>query len=253
MSLEIFGPQASTYKIAIQTLDQGQTPEGWSTVASSINAQVSYSASKAAYLKIFLARNKLESLKAILRGSRCYRARKNGEFLSSSGFNTPSCSCWGKLSNGREFMITQASAGTGVTQYLREQLNTDKSPQGLKHKRLFLCELGTVVGQLHLAGIVHGDLRTSNVLTEFDGERYTVYFIDNERNSHHRTIPLALIKKNLVQLNMLLPTELSKTDRWKFFLAYSAAYPRFTTAEIKQLATEIYLTAMNRLRKKGKL
>ncbi len=253
MPLEIFGPQASTYKITIEALNRGAPDEGWNTVASSVNAQVSYCPSMAAYLKVFLPRSNFESLKAMLRGSRCQRARKNGELLSSAGFNTPQCNCWGKLGNGREYMITGASAGTGVTQYIREQLNFDKSPKGLQHKRTFLLELGTVIGQLHLAGIVHGDLRTSNVLTSYDSEHHTFHFIDNERNSHHRTIPLKLIQKNLVQLNMLLPTEINRSDRWRFFTAYNAVYPRFTASETRHLANEVYLTAMGRLHKKGKL
>lgn len=253
MPLEILGPQASTYKTAIQTLDQGSSVEGWTKVASSVNAQVYYCPSKAAYLKIFLDRNKLERLKAILRGSRCQRARKNGVLLGSAGFNTPQCNCWGKLANGQEFMITEASSGTGVTQYIRKHLNDNKSPEGLQNKRRFLTELGALIGQLHLAGIVHGDLRTSNVLAEFDGVHHCFHFIDNERNSQHRTIPLKLIKKNLIQLNMLLPTDISRGDRWRFCKAYSATYPRFTATEIRELAGEVYLAAMDRLRKKGKI
>ena len=253
MPLKILGQDASKYKTTIEILNRGEPIVGWINVASSVNTQVIYSPSLGAYLKVFLARSKLEGLKTAFRGSRCQRARQNGAFLVNAGFNTPPCNCWGKLENGQEYMITMASAGTGITEYIYDQLHHNRSPEGLKHRRNFLLELGIIIGQLHLAGIVHGDLRTSNILTKFNGANHDFYFIDNERNSHHRAIPLKLIRKNLIQLNMLLPTKVSRSDRWRFFAAYNSAYSRFTTTEITHLANEVYSAAMIRLNKKGQL
>lgn len=253
MSLVISGPKASAFRAALQLLSENQLPEDWTPVASSSNAHVAHNEAMRAYFKEFLPRNKFESIKAWLRGSRCQRARLQSEQLAAAGFNTPACLCWGKLGNNREFLITEASTGTGVTEYLRKQLNTDKNPTGLKLKRHFLGELGATIGRLHNSGIVHGDLRTSNVLTRRDDSQFQFCFIDNERNSQHSIIPLKLVKKNLVQLNMLLPEDLTLSDRWRFFLRYCEAYPRFSKQHARQLATSSYQTAMGRLRKKGKL
>jgi len=253
MPFEIHGPQASIYKSAILQLRNGEITEGWKHTTSSINARVLYNSKLKIYYKEFLSRNAFEIVKAMVRGSRCYRARKQGELLTVAGFNTPTCVCWGKLASGSEFMITEASTATGVTQYIRQHLNLNKSPRGLATKRKLLRKLGQTIGKLHQYGIVHGDLRTSNILTNRCDEEFLFCLIDNERNSRHRIIPLKLVKKNLVQLNMLLPTDITRGDRWRFFSSYIGSYERFSERSAKQLAIEVYQIAMGRLSKKGKL
>jgi hypothetical protein len=56
-----------------------------------------------------------------------------------------------------------------------------------------------------------------------------------------------------MQLNMLLPDDVSERDRWRFFRAWRQQMPQLTEVETKILAREAYGWAMKRLAAKGKL
>ena len=54
-----------------------------------------------------------------------------------------------------------------------------------------------------------------------------------------------------MQLNMLLPSDITRTDRWRFFLAWQQQMPGFSRVESRLLALESYRWAMRRLAAKG--
>ena len=55
-----------------------------------------------------------------------------------------------------------------------------------------------------------------------------------------------------MQLNMLLPSDLSNRDRMRFFCAWREQQADLSQAEAALLARESYAWAMRRLRAKGK-
>jgi hypothetical protein len=99
---------------------------------------------------------------------------------------------------------------------------------------------------------VHGDLRTSNVLVADEEAGFKFFFIDNERNSLHRTIPIKLVKKNLVQLDMLRPGELSLSDRLRFMRHYLESYGRFQGSDARALIGAVHKRALERLAAKDR-
>lgn len=233
-------------------LAAGELPPGWDWMGSSSSARVARQSPHDIFYKEFLPRGPWEYLKARLRGSRAERARNNSDKLLRAGFNAPRNLCWGSLSRGREYLFTRAVPGEGVTTWLRVRLH-ERSARHLQQRRQLLRELGTFIGRLHRAGFVHGDLRPSNVLAVMAGERFDFALIDNERTLQGQPPDLRGLKKNLMQLNMLLPSDLTRSDRWRFFQCWRNEMTTLTDQQTRALAADAYRWAMDRLAAKGKL
>lgn len=214
-------------------------------------ARVAFHPEAKIYYKEFLPRSPVEKLKALVKGSRATRARRHSEALLQSGFTAPENIAWGKLPGGREYLYTHAVAGAGVTDWLRQKL-TGRDPESLRIRRQLLVDLGIFIGRLHASGFTHGDLRPSNVLAERVSDRFQFSLIDNERNVQQKPPAGKLVLKNLMQLNMLLPTDLTRSDRMRFFHGWHSQRRDLSNVEARALATEAYLWARRRLRAKGK-
>jgi tRNA A-37 threonylcarbamoyl transferase component Bud32 len=87
-------------------------------------------------------------------------------------------------------------------------------------KRALISAAGKEIGRLHRHGIFHGDLRVGNIIINGTGASVRLYFIDNERTRHYGNMPERKRFKNLVQLNMVLLPQITRTDRLRFFNAY---------------------------------
>ena len=197
-------------------LADGAMPPGWTLVNSSGYARVAYHAGDQIYFKLFLPRSPLESIKA------------------------------------REYLFSTAVPGQGIDRWLRHELPAG-SRDDLPGRRALLRELGVFIGRLHHSGFIHGDLRTGNVLAEWRGGRFRFALIDNERNSRHDMPPGKLLLKNLMQLNMHTPSELSRSDRWRFFESWRRQMRELSDTDARLVAVESYRWAMRRLAAKGKL
>jgi hypothetical protein len=113
---------------------------------------------------------------------------------------------------------------------------------------------------MHADGIFHGDLRPGNVLAwkEMDstgspqGDNWHFFFLDNERTKKFRKLPERLRLKNLVQINMFEPGEVSNTDRMRFFKEYWARNKE-SGLEKAALIKSVLNKTRRRLRKKMRL
>jgi hypothetical protein len=250
----ILGPVDSVEELhsTATALANGELPSGWELVASSVFARVAWQPERGIFYKEFLPRGPLERLKAMLRGSRATRARENGDKLSAAGFSAPENLAWGPLPGGREYLFTRAVEGDGVTVWLRKHL-AGRSPGELLRRRRLLRDLGSFIGKLHNAGFIHGDLRPGNVLASEIEEQFRFSLIDNERNT--RALPPAEkgLRKNLMQLNMLVPSDLTRSDRWRFFLAWREQMDTLADRQARALAITAYQWAMRRLSARGDL
>jgi hypothetical protein len=77
------------------------------------------------------------------------------------------------------------------------------------------------------------------------------YFIDNERNILFKKIPRRLIRKNLVQINMMQSPYISRQDRLRFFQAYCEAYGGLSPAEKLALIARVQQRTVERLVRKA--
>lgn len=241
------GPEASHYENDAIMLAQGVLPRGWRWIKSAANSMVAHFQQKPeVYFKAFLSRGRIEGLKSIIRGSRCKRAIRQSNILQANGFQAPTVLCWGKVRN-KEIMLTAAVNGIGFGDYIASYLRRPKRKYYLRWKRHLIRCLGKEIGRLHRCGIVHGDLRPNNILVVLGSYEPHFFFIDNERNRQYQKIPLKLIQKNLVQINMMLPIDLCLTDRLRFFDAYLHRYGRFTEMEAKKLMSHVQRRTLERL------
>ena len=240
------------YQALAETLADERLPEGWRMVGSSVHARVAVNGDGSVYYKEFLPRGPLERLKALVRGSRASRARTHNALLQQAGFRAPDNLAWGKLPAGREYLFSSTVPGDGVTTWLRDTL-IERHGADLAQRRQLLRELGTFIGRMHAAGFVHGDLRTSNVLAELQNSHFQFALIDNERNVFRTPAAGRAMLRNLMQLNMLLPSDVSHRDRMRCFCAWRTQMVELSDTEARVLGLRAYQWAMERLRAKGKV
>jgi tRNA A-37 threonylcarbamoyl transferase component Bud32 len=251
MKFVISGPEGDQYTVAVRALLKGELPTGWEWVDSSTNSIVARRVKpKLAYYKEFLSRSPFEGIKSLVRGSRCQRAIIKGKMLREKGFCSPAIYCWGRKGN-RHFMISEGIDAPGLEDYIGKHWQQPLSENGIVAKRRFIKKFGEEIGELHKKGICHGDLRVNNILIKKSEDEVFFYFVDNERNGFFTKIPRRLIRKNLVQLNMLQSPHVTRQDRLRFFQAYCAAYGGLTTAEKLSLIQGVQQRTAERLVKKA--
>ncbi|UCH23419.1 MAG: hypothetical protein JSU83_09565 [Deltaproteobacteria bacterium] len=249
LNLEIFGPRRDEFVAAIQFLLKGELPEGWDWVSSSSNSIVARSKNPPIYYyKEFLSRSSVESLKGLFSGSRCERARLQGDILRQKGFDTPVWCCWGKTKQ-RHFMVAEGIDAIGMGEFIYKSWRPPLDKKKIDVKRVIIEKLGLTIGRLHRAGIFHGDLRLNNILLSHRDKEVAFYFIDNERNRVYKKIPKYLIEKNLVQVNLVLPRYVTRQDRLRFYKTYNKVYDRFSRAEQIALMQRIQSRTLKRLKK----
>ena len=245
----IVGPSAQK----IQPLITKAVNDGWDTVAdkipSSENTRV-YQLPEPinGFYKEFLSRSKIESIKTLIKGSRAKRHIEQSTLLVNNGFNSPLLLAEGCLDN-RDFVVTQTVPGFSFGDFLGTVLRRPDNKKDLHWKRSLITSVGALIGGLHSVGIVHGDLRPNNLLlAEKEGKSHW-YFIDNERNKKSNgPVRRRDIIKNLVQMNMLHPVDMTMTDRRRFFSAYFSVYP--SPYNPREIEKETIKKALDRLSSK---
>ena len=233
----------------------GKTPPNIERVKSSLNARVWNACGEGTsiFMKFFNYRGVRD--KFVFRKSRARRAMEGGMILLQKGFLVPTLIAQGDLIKGfrvlENFLITQWIEGSFNTYtYLKTFFKLPLFGEALQKKRNFIKAAGQLIGSMHKNGIFHGDLRPGNILIKVSDNDHLFYFIDNERTKYFpKGIPFRLREKNLVQINMILMTQITLSDRMRFFKAYLIENPGLESIE-KRLIRRISLKTEKRLTKK---
>lgn len=202
----------------IETIQSGDKPHFCEILSSSVNTVVyKFKIFEQGYVyKEFLPRGLSEGVKSIFFGSRGQRAFKGARLLEDAGLFTPKVLMYGVgggFLKSKSFIVAEFLDGAEDIYDLIDSLN-------FKDLSAFMSELGSAVGKLHKGGIFHGDLRPGNIMVVQNDGLSECFFIDNERNKKFVRIPIELIVKNLVQLNMIQSSKLKFTHRTRFLRAY---------------------------------
>lgn len=193
------------------------------------------------YLKYFLNRSFIDLAKHIFRPSRAMRSLIAGRMLAEKGFNCPAVVAvaekkLGPLCLSCVLITEEITEAYDLYCYIHDywKVNIIQTPQ---EKRDMIKQLGWTIGKMHAKGIFHGDLRLGNIFAGVDRDKWTFYFIDNERTRCFNKLPWRYRVKNLVQCNMLR-RNVTRTDRLRFFREYSS-YLGLTAGQKKKLITEV--------------
>jgi 3-deoxy-D-manno-octulosonic acid kinase len=120
------------------------------------------------------------------------------------------------------FLSLEVPRAIDLTRYLR-QIGPKPSRENLLLKRKTIRSAGLLVRQFHQAGFFHGDLQLKNILVAGD----QLLLIDFDRSYRKPVLSVHERMKNLLRLNRSaekwkrLGLWITRTDRWRLFLAYA--------------------------------
>lgn len=120
------------------------------------------------------------------------------------------------------FLSLEVPGAIDLTQYLQE-IGPNPSGENLRFKRKTIRSAGLLIRQFHQAGFFHGDLQLKNILVTGD----QLLLIDFDRSYRRPVLSLHQKMKNLLRLNRSVEKwkriglSITRTDRWRFFLAYA--------------------------------
>jgi tRNA A-37 threonylcarbamoyl transferase component Bud32 len=136
------------------------------------------------------------------------------------------------------FLSLEVPHAIDLIQYFNE-MGVHPSRENLSSKRRTIRSAGLLIRQFHQAGYFHGDLQLKNILVAGD----QLLLIDFDRSYRKPSLSTEERMKNLLRLNRSaekwiqqgLP--LTRTDRWRFFLAYAGDDKKIREAMQKALQT----------------
>jgi hypothetical protein len=97
------------------------------------------------------------------------------------------------------------------------------SRENISSKRKTIRSAGLLIREFHQAGFFHGDLQLKNILVAGD----LLFLIDFDRSYRKSILSARERMQNLLRLNRsaekwrCLGLPITRTDRWRFFLAYA--------------------------------
>ncbi len=191
---------------------------GWASLANNPRRQIFCQAKAGLYCLLYHPLPPLLRLLSPLRPSRARRAQANCTALLIDGFPAPQPIVRGRLANHSEYLFLHKLPGDSLDYWLRQGLD-GRDPATLALRRNLLRELGAFVGRLHAGGYLHGNLSAKNILTTFRGGQFGFALLDNADVQLHQTVPGTGLLGDLLRLDRFEAGTLTRTDRWRFFLA----------------------------------
>lgn len=229
-----------------------ELPAGWNIVPCSPLSRVAVNRDQHIYYKEFMYQSPVSRLMARLRGSRATAARRQNDALRYVGIEAPANLAWGKLPGGSEYLFTRAAAGQDVARWLRTTLAA-RTGDALTTRRQLLEALGIFIGRVHATGFIPGDLKAGNLLADLTDSGFQFTLVDNEHTVMKLPPPGRMLLSNLMQINLLPPSVLSRTDRMRFFVGWRRQMRELSTIEAKVVAAEAYHWAMRTMYERGML
>jgi len=233
-------------------LAAGELPAGWDIVPSTSGARVAVNSQLQVYYKEFPSGSPLQRLLGLLQGSRVTRARRGNDALLYAGIEAPTSLAWGKLPRGGEYLFTRTGAGRDLGRWLTKAL-VDRTGEALVTRRRLLESLGIFVGRLHATGFLPGELKPGDVLAELLEDRFQFTLINNERTVKMLPPPGRMLLQNLMELNLLPPSAVSRTDRMRVFVGWRRQLRELSPIEAKVVAVEAFHRAMRQMYERGQL
>ncbi|MBM4276655.1 MAG: hypothetical protein FJ130_02085 [Deltaproteobacteria bacterium] len=139
----------------------------------------------------------------------------------------------------RAYLLSlEISHAKNLIQYFQEN-GSKLSRESLLHKRKTIRAAGLLLRQFHQKGFYHRDLQLKNLLVAGD----QVLIIDFDRSYHKKVLSVRERVKNLLRLNRSVEKwkrsglTITRTDRWRFLMAYAGGDQEILRAVRKALRT----------------
>jgi len=136
------------------------------------------------------------------------------------------------------FLSLEVPHAKDLIQYIQE-VGPRPAGEELLLKRKTIRSAGILLRKFHQAGFFHGDLQLKNILVTGD----QLLLIDFDRSYRRKVLSIRERIKNLLRLNRSvekwrrLTLPITRTDRWRFFLAYAADDMKIREAMERKLRT----------------
>jgi tRNA A-37 threonylcarbamoyl transferase component Bud32 len=136
------------------------------------------------------------------------------------------------------FLSLEVPRAKDLIQYFKEMV-APPSRENLSLKRKIIRSAGLLIRQFHQAGFFHGDLQLKNILVAGD----QLLLIDFDRSYRKPALSIQERMKNLLRLNRSvekwkrLGLPITRTDRWRFFLAYTGGDKKIREAMGRAIRT----------------
>ncbi len=136
------------------------------------------------------------------------------------------------------FLSVEVPRAIDLIQFFQETVAMPSS-ETLSLKRKTIRSAGLLIRQFHQAGFFHGDLQLKNILVAGD----QLLLIDFDRSYRKPALSVQERIKNLLRLNRSvekwkrLGVPITRTDRWRFFTAYTEGDKKIQEAMERLLRT----------------
>ena len=139
----------------------------------------------------------------------------------------------------RAYLLTlEVPEALNAIQYL-QKMRKNPDREMLFHKRKMIGHSGLLIRQFHRSGFFHRDLQLKNILVAGD----QLLLIDFDRSYRRSSLSWKERMRNLLRINRSvekwrrLGLSITRTDRWRFFLAYAGDDKKIRERMIKILRT----------------
>ncbi len=174
-------------------------------------------------VKWYRKRGRMDRVKELLRGGRALRAWKAGNGLLARGIPVARPLAMARTARGG-FLFMELAEGAELDRMLSRMVKVG----GTENWRM-LCRLadtvGAFFGTLHRKGVFHADLKACNIMVREEGNKFLMKLLDYDNVRFHGNLSMKKALKNLVQLNLSIPVEISRSLRLRFLKAYKGNFP----------------------------
>jgi tRNA A-37 threonylcarbamoyl transferase component Bud32 len=123
---------------------------------------------------------------------------------------------------GESFLVTHTLDNVcGLDVFIESTLRTFAATRLTAVRFQLAGKLGELIGRLHDAGVLHGDLHAANLLIRLDpGDEIRLFLIDLHAVHLGRPLDWPTSRENLVILNRWFSLRVSRADRLRFWQEY---------------------------------
>ncbi len=128
------------------------------------------------------------------------------------------------------------------------KLSSSPDPKGLIQKRKQVRSIGALIQKFHDRGFFHRDLQLKNILVSDEKS----FLIDFDRSYRKEALTSEERIENILRLNRSVEKwkrfdlSVTRTDRWRFFMAYSGGDPKLRKALRRALRSHSILLFLHR-------